>query len=150
MKPQAVNILIINGPNLNLLGKREPEHYGSTTLKDIEKMVRDHADELRVSCDFFQYNSEEDLVKQIQNASNKYHGIVINPAGSGYSSVSLRDAVISCGLPVVEVHLSNIHKRERFRHRTIIADVVTGQICGFKSLGYLLALTAVVGQVNAE
>jgi 3-dehydroquinate dehydratase-2 len=137
-----MKILFLNGPNLNLLGTREPEVYGRLTLEDIEASVRQRAAELKVEIDFRQSNLEGDLVNWIQEAKGKFAAIVINAAAYTHTSVALRDAISAVGVPAVEIHLSNIHAREEFRHKSIIAPVCRGQICGFGAKSYVLGLEA--------
>jgi 3-dehydroquinate dehydratase-2 len=140
-------ILILNGPNLNLLGAREPEIYGRLTLAQIEKRVRELATELAVEIDFRQSNSEGELVTWIQQAAGKFAAIVINPAAYTHTSLAMRDAISAVGVPTIEIHISNIHKRERFRHHSYIAEVAVGQIAGFGLDSYLLGLRAVVARL---
>ena len=135
-------VLVIHGPNLNLLGKREPEIYGSLSLEEINKEIERLARQEEVSIETFQSNHEGDLVTRIQDAMGRFHAIVINPGGYTHTSVAIRDAIIAVGIPTVEVHLSNIHKREEFRRRSLLADVVSGQIAGFGVDSYLLGLRA--------
>jgi len=135
-------ILILNGPNLNLLGKRQPEIYGTLTLAQIEQRVRALAKELGIEIEFRQSNSEGELVTWIQEAANKFGAIVINPAAYTHTSLAMRDAVSAIGIPTVEIHISNIHQREPFRHHSFIAEVAVGQIAGFGVDSYLLGLRA--------
>ena len=137
-----MKILFLNGPNLNLLSTREPEVFGRLTLADIEAKVRERAAQLNVSVDFQQSNQEGELVSWIQNAKDKYQAIVINAAAYTHTSVALRDAISAVGVPTIEIHLSNIHAREEFRHKSLIASVCRGQICGFGSKSYILGLEA--------
>ena len=143
------SILILNGPNLNLLGQRQPEVYGHTTLADIEAMCRATADSLGVSLAFQQHNSEGDLVDQIHAARGTHDGIILNAGAYTHTSIALMDAVSSVELPVIELHLSNIHAREEFRHVSYIAKVALGVICGFGARGYTLALEAMHDHLKA-
>ena len=135
-------ILLLNGPNLALLGTREPEIYGRTTLADIVALVKDAAKTKGLSVDAFQSDVEGDLVAAIGRARGVYDGIVLNPAAYTHTSVALHDAIKACGVPTVEVHLSNVYAREGYRHESLTAGVCEGQICGFGPAGYLLALEA--------
>ena len=134
--------LVINGVNLNMLGVREPEIYGGDTLKDLEDRLVKKADKLGVSVDFFQSNFEGEIVGKIQTALGSYDGIIINPGAFTHYSYAIRDAFGSVKLPVIEVHISNIHKREEFRHTSVIVPECIGQICGLGFKGYELALEA--------
>jgi 3-dehydroquinate dehydratase-2 len=139
-----MNILFLNGPNLNLLGTREPGVYGRASLADIETAVRTRAKELGASVDFIQSNIEGELVTRIQEAKGKFDAIVLNAAAYTHTSVAIRDAIAATGLPVIEIHLSNVHAREEFRHNSLIAPVCRGIIAGFGSDSYLLGLQAAV------
>ncbi len=137
----SVNIAILNGPNLNLLGKREPEIYGSTSLNDIEKNLIDSISGKDITLDFFQSNKEYELVDKIQALINKEDQfIIINPAAFTHTSVAIRDALLATKIPFIEVHLSNIHAREEFRKTSYFADIAMGTISGLGANGYLLAL----------
>jgi 3-dehydroquinate dehydratase-2 len=139
-----MKILFLNGPNLNLLGQREPEIYGHTTLAEIETKVREHAAELKVNVDFRQSNLEGELVSWIQQARGNFDVIIINAAAYTHTSVALRDAISAVGVPTIEIHLSNIHAREEFRHKSLIAPVCSGQITGFGQKSYILGMEAAV------
>ena len=140
-----VSVLILNGPNLNMLGLREPEIYGSQTLDDIEALCQERAEQLGLTIDFRQSNHEGELVTWIQQARNDYDGIVINAAAYTHTSVAILDALTTAELPVIEVHLSNIFKREAFRHHSYISPIARGVICGLGATGYVLALDAMAG-----
>lgn len=144
-------VFVINGPNLNLLGKREPEVYGNTTLFDIEKALHQRAEALRIGIDFRQSNHEGELVDWLQEAGEKADGVILNAAAYTHTSVALHDAVRAVSVPVVEVHLSNVHARETFRSRSFIAPVAAGIISGFGAQSYLLALDALhAGQYSEQ
>jgi 3-dehydroquinate dehydratase II len=137
-------VLVLNGPNLNLLGKRQPEIYGRLTLEQINKKIQALAKELRVEVEIRQSNNEGELVTWIQEAPDHFGAIVINPAAYTHSSVAIRDAVNAAGIPTVEIHISNIYKREEFRKHSYIAGAAIGQITGFGVQSYLLGLRAAV------
>src|ERR1035438_1804756 len=140
-----MKILFLNGPNLNLLGQREPEVYGRETLADIEAAVRKRAKELKAKVDFRQSNVEGELVGWIQQAKGKFDVIVLNAAAYTHTSIALRDAIAAVGVPTIEIHLSNIYAREKFRHKSLIAPVCYGQISGFGQKSYILAVDAAIG-----
>jgi len=140
-----MKILVIHGPNLNLLGKREPDIYGIVTLDTINQRLSALAHELGVEVSFFQSNHEGELVQKIQDAMGIYQAIIINPGAYTHTSVALRDAISSTGIPTVETHLSNIYRREEFRRHSYVSGVAIGQITGFGADSYLLALRAAVG-----
>lgn len=135
-----MKILLINGANLNMLGSREPEKYGSTTLKDIESGVIQRGNELGVQVDVWQSNHEGEIVDKIQSAKGVYDGILINAGGYTHTSVVIRDAIASVQIPTVEIHMTNIHAREEFRHTSLLSGVCIAQVVGFKELSYSLAL----------
>lgn len=137
-------ILVLHGPNLNMLGNREEHIYGGQTLDEINSAIEAFARDHSIDVNTFQSNSETALIEKIQGAIEEFDAIVINPAAYTHTSVALRDAILAAGLPVVEVHLSNIHKREEFRKKSLIADVAIGQISGFGPMGYILALRALI------
>ena len=139
-----MKVLFLNGTNLNLLGTREPEVYGRTTLAGIEAKVQQRAKELKVQVDFRQSNLEGELVGWIQEAKKGFDVIVINAAAYTHTSIALRDAISAVGVPAIEIHLSNVHAREEFRHKSLIAAVCRGQICGFGENSYILGLEAAV------
>jgi 3-dehydroquinate dehydratase-2 len=139
-----MKVLFLNGPNLNLLGQREPEVYGRTTLAEIEAEVRQRAAQLNVAVDFRQTNLEGELVDWIQQAKGAFDVIIINAAAYTHTSIALRDAISAVAVPTIEIHLSNIHAREEFRQKSLIAPVCWGQISGFGQKSYILALEASV------
>ena len=142
------NILIINGPNLNLLGEREQSQYGSITFDNLKKICLQNAKELNVNLEFTQTNIEGEIVTTIQEARNKFDGIIINAAGFTHTSVAIRDSLTIFKKPIIELHISNIYKREEFRRKSMISDVVTGIICGLGANGYILAINAMQELLN--
>lgn len=144
-----MNVLFLNGPNLNLLGQRETGVYGKLTLADIEAKVRQRASELSIQVEFRQSNSEGELVDAIQRAKGCFDVIVFNPAAYTHTSVALRDCIAGIGIPTIEIHISNVHAREEFRHKSLLAPVCSGQILGFGAGSYLLGLEAAI-IVNAN
>jgi 3-dehydroquinate dehydratase II len=149
MEPKPT-LLILNGPNLNLLGVRQPEIYGRTSLADVEAECKALAEDLGVELDFRQSNSEGQLIDWIQEARQTADGIVINPGGLTHTSIALMDALIASDLPVIEVHISNIHAREEFRHKSYVSRVAMGVICGLGPQGYLFALEALARLVDPD
>ncbi|MEL6640058.1 MAG: type II 3-dehydroquinate dehydratase [Pseudomonadota bacterium] len=143
------SILILNGPNLNLLGTRQPEVYGPTTLADIEALCRTKAAALGIDVTFAQSNHEGAMVDMLHAARGTHDGIILNAGAYTHTSVTLMDAISSIDVPVVELHLSNIHAREEFRHKSYIAPVAVGQICGFGAAGYPLAIDAILSALGA-
>lgn len=141
----AVSLLILNGPNLNLLGTRQPDVYGRTTLADIQAVCSARAKALGIAVDFEQSNHEGKLIDLIHAARSTHQGIIINAGAYTHTSIAIMDALKSVALPVVELHLSNIHARESYRHRSYIAPIAVGQICGFGAAGYPLAIEALLG-----
>jgi 3-dehydroquinate dehydratase-2 len=145
-----MKIMILHGPNLNLLGSRETDLYGRKTLEDINETLRGRARELGVEVEeIFQTNSESDLVARIQTAQGRVDGIVINPAAYTHTSIALRDALLATGIPFVEVHLSNVHAREPFRHRSYLSDIALGVVAGFGPDTYLLGLEGLIRRLKA-
>lgn len=142
MTSAAKPIYVLNGPNLNLLGSREPDIYGATTLEEIETMLHDAATGMGMSIEFRQSNQEGELVDWIQEAGARGRGLILNAAAYTHTSVAMGDAVAAIGVPVIEVHLSNIFAREEFRHHSYISAGAKGVICGFGALGYKMALSA--------
>jgi 3-dehydroquinate dehydratase-2 len=145
-----MKILFLNGPNLNLLGQREPEVYGRTTLADIETRVRERAAKLGAEIDFRQSNQEGELVAWIQQAKGKFDVMVLNAAAYTHTSIALRDAIAATGVPTIEIHLSNVHAREEFRQKSLIAPVCRGQITGFGAHSYVLALEASLNVIETN
>ena len=142
------HILVIHGPNLNMLGRREPDTYGHTTLADINSEVKKLGVQLGLEVSMFQSNHEGDIVDTIQKAVGNVAGLIINPAAFTHTSIAIRDALILLAVPIIEVHISNIHRREPFRHHSYMADVATGQIIGLGVNGYYLALRAMADLVR--
>jgi 3-dehydroquinate dehydratase-2 len=136
------NILVIHGPNLNMLGRREPEIYGNTTLEDVNRCLKKAGDSMGISVETFQSNHEGEIVEKIQQAVSACSGLIINPAAFTHTSVAIRDALLLLDIPIIEIHISNIHKREPFRHTSMIADISVAQLAGFGINGYLMALDA--------
>ena len=143
-----MKVLVINGPNLDLLGERQPDLYGKLTLKEINEKMVQLAKELKCEIEFFQSNHEGKIVDTIGEARGKFDFLIINPAAYTHTSVAIRDAIVGAGVPTIEVHLSNIYAREEFRRKSLIAPVAIGQICGFGPDGYLLALRAAVNRMK--
>lgn len=140
-------VAVLNGPNLNMLGTREPEKYGTATLDDVEALCAEAAEELGLAIDFRQTNSEGELVTWIQECRGHAQGIIINPAGYTTTSVAVLDALLAVGLPVIEVHITNIHRREEFRQHSLVSKAATGVIAGLGVAGYALALQAMAGLI---
>ena len=144
-----MKILFLNGPNLNLLGTREPDKYGTQTLKDIEIFIKEEAKTLNIDVEFYQSNIEGELVNKIQEAKNIYDGIVMNPAAYTHTSVAIRDAIFAVSIPTVEIHISNIHTREEFRKTSLTAPACVGQITGFGINSYKLGLIAILDHLKS-
>lgn len=143
-------VLILNGPNLNLLGRRQPDIYGAETLADVEARCRALAGELGLAVDFKQSNAEHQIIDWIHEARERAGGIIINPAAFTHTSVAILDALKTCGCPILEVHISNVHQREVFRHHSYVSQVATGVIAGFGTHGYLLALRHMASLLDTE
>jgi 3-dehydroquinate dehydratase II len=148
--PIMLRVLVLHGPNLNLLGRREESIYGTTTLRDIDSSLRQLSGELGVTLDIRQSNLEGELVTWIQEARGTYQGIIINPAAYTHTSVAIRDALAAVDIPIVEVHLSNIYRREEFRRHSYVSGVALGQISGLGPTGYLLALRGLCGHLSSS
>jgi 3-dehydroquinate dehydratase-2 len=147
---EAMKVLVIHGPNINMLGTREPETYGSVTMEDINTSLKKLAESKNIEIEFFQSNIEGEIVNKIQAALGSFEGIVINPAAYTHTSVAIRDAISAIKIPCVEVHLSNIHAREEFRHSSLTAPVCIGQICGFGAESYILGLKAIISVITSK
>lgn len=144
-------LLVLNGPNLNLLGKREPGHYGTQTLNQINDHLKQLAKQAGHDCECFQSNREYELIERIHEAGqSNVEFIIINPAAFTHTSIALRDALLGVDIPFIEVHLSNVHARESFRHHSFLSDVAQGVICGFGPQGYELALSAAYSQLQSQ
>ena len=143
-------IIVLNGPNLNLLGEREKKQYGSLTLKEIENNCKEFANKNNIKLSLFQSNIEGELITQIQNARNDQDGIIINAGGYTHTSVAIHDALKVLKIPIIELHISNIYNREEFRHKSLISKVADGIICGFGAEGYIMSLKAMNKILNNE
>jgi 3-dehydroquinate dehydratase-2 len=143
-------IIIINGPNLNLLGEREQSQYGSITFENLKEKCLKKANELKVDMEFYQSNVEGDIVNKIQDARNEFDGMIINAAGYTHTSVAIRDSLDIFKKPIIELHISNIYKREEFRHKSLISNVVNGGIFGLGSEGYILAIISLEKMIKNE
>jgi len=149
MAKKIKKIQVINGPNLNMLGKREPEIYGALTLEQINTRLGHQASEIGVELTFFQSNHEGAIIDKIHEIfDDKIDGIIINPGALTHTSIALRDALLLMTCPIVEIHLSNIYKREPFRHKSMLADIATGQVSGFGHFGYTMALSAIANMID--
>ena len=144
------NIIIINGPNLNLLGEREQSQYGKITFEDLKNTCLEHSKKIGIKLDFFQSNLEGEIVTKIQNARKEYDAIIINAAGYTHTSVAIRDALSLFKKPIIELHISNIYKREEFRHKSLISDIATGGIFGLGTEGYILAIISIQKIIENE
>lgn len=144
------NILVIHGPNLNLLGTREPEIYGSMTMQDMNEDLQKQAKEADVNIDFFQSNHEGEIIDKLHDARGRYDYIILNAGAYTHYSIAIRDALAAIEIPTIEVHISNIHQREEFRHHSVIAPVVVGQICGFGLDSYKAALYVAIRKLQEE
>lgn len=147
-KARKQKILVVHGPNLNMLGRREPSVYGSSTLEEINEEINKAAEECGMNADTFQSNHEGALIEKICEAINGYDAVIINPAAYTHTSVAIRDALLMLDVPIIEVHLSNIYRREPFRHKSMIADVATAQVTGFGKEGYMIAVRAVANMIS--
>lgn len=147
-RPTLPLVAVLNGPNLNMLGLRQPEIYGSSTIDDVEALCAETAEQLGLAIDFRQTNGEGELVTWVQECRGRAAGIVINPGAYSHTSIALLDALLAVELPVLEVHISNIHRRDAFRHHSYVSQAATGVICGCGIQGYALALTAIADLVQ--
>ena len=138
-----IKIIILNGPNLNLLGEREKDQYGNTTLKDIENNCKDFAKKNKIELTFYQSNIEGEIVEKIQKSRNVHDGLIINAGGYTHTSVAIHDALKILKIPIIELHISNVYNREEFRHKSLISKVANGVICGFGANGYIMSLQAI-------
>ena len=143
-------IIILNGPNLNLLGEREINQYGNITLKDIEKNCKEFTNKNNIAMSFFQSNIEGELVEKIQNSRNEQQGLIINAGGYTHTSVAIHDALKILKIPIIELHISNIYNREEFRHKSLISKIAKGVLCGFGTDGYIMALQAMKNYLKNE
>ena len=143
-----IKIIILNGPNLNLLGEREKNQYGNFTLSDVEKKCNEYANKNDIKLSMFQSNIEGDLIEKIQISRNNQDGLIINAGGYTHTSVAIHDALKILNIPIIELHISNIYNREDFRHKSLISRVATGIICGFGANGYIMSLKAVINILN--
>ena len=150
MKKFMNKIIILNGPNLNLLGEREKDQYGSVTLKEIENNCKGYAIKNKIDLTFFQSNLEGELVNQIQNSRNNQDGLIINAGGYTHTSVAIHDALKLLRIPIIELHISNVYNREAFRHKSLISNIAKGVICGFGDYGYLMSLQAIIRILKNE
>ncbi|HML34314.1 type II 3-dehydroquinate dehydratase [Sporomusa sphaeroides] len=150
MRADTEKILVLHGPNLNFLGKREPDIYGATTLEDINTMLQERAEGLGLELTVIQTNHEGVMIDAIQQAQGQYACIIINPAAFTHYSIAVRDALAAVSVPAIEVHLSNIYRREEFRHHSVVSPIAVGQIAGFGANSYLLALEAAAGLLGAD
>ena len=148
--PLETTIGVLHGPNLNMLGKREPEVYGRTTLADINDSLVERAGQLGLNLETFQSNHEGELIDKIQQAAHTWQGMIINPAAYTHTSIGIRDALAMLEIPIIEIHLSNIYRREGFRHHSLMAAVVTGQITGLCWQGYMVALDWLAGSLSGD
>ncbi len=145
-----LKVLVINGPNLNLLGKREPDKYGGESLEELIARLKEVGERFGCSVEHFQSNHEGEIVEAIQKAKTAYDGIIINPGAYTHTSIAIRDALIFADLPTVEVHISNIYKREKFRRKSLISDIVLGKIVGLGTEGYLLSLLFLIARLREK